>query len=77
MAHCAIETGTSEQGAKSVLTYPLHSFLSRGVSALMSTPGIVTSKTGVEGSFDTSPPDCPWHVELDAYDKRSRNPAVT
>jgi hypothetical protein len=76
ITHWAIETGTLEQGARKELTYPLHSFFSRGVSALTSTPGIVTSAFGLEGSFEASPPGWPRHVELD-NEKRRRRPEVS
>jgi len=77
MAHWAIDTGTSAHGARRELTYPLHSFFSRGVRALESTPGMVTSGGGEDGSRETSPPDCPWQVELDAKESRRKRPAVT
>src|SRR4051794_29200812 len=66
--HWETGTGTSEHGARSSLTYVLHSFFSRGVSMLVSTPLSVTSAWVVVVSFEASPPappaaDCPRHVE--------------
>src|SRR3954469_1506793 len=61
--HCEIGTGTFWQGERNSETYCPHSFFSRGVSALVSTPSRTTS--GVGFSFvASSAVDLP-HVEPD------------
>src|SRR5262249_12044871 len=49
--HCAIGTGVSAHGERNSLTYVDHSPFSRGVSALVSTPGRSIGAAGVGGSL--------------------------
>ncbi len=71
--HWAMGTGTLGHGEMSSLTYVLHSFFSRGVSALVSTPSRVTSAAWVVVapglSLVTSPLDF-WQVEAWVVTKR-------
>jgi len=69
--HCATDTGSAGHGARSSLTSATHSRRSRGVIALVSTPGKTTSF----GSGSACPVAPPLAAELLALE--SRQPVAT
>src|SRR5688572_15151330 len=72
--HCAIGTGTFGQGERNSETYWLHSFFSRGVSGVVSTPSrVTTAGSGPGFSFEgSSEPDF-----SQVAPERAKTPVIT